>query len=140
MKPYNWKNKTIIVVEDDDYNFRYISEVLNRSNPHLIRAKTGLEAFFLSMEYPYPDLVIMDMKLPEMNGYEATQLIKKFRPNLPVIAFTGCVMNAERKKCMEVGCDFYLSKPTLPETLQDAVHEFLAMPAEKPEYQQYSIF
>ena len=126
MKPvYSWSGKTILIVEDDDTSFIYVSETLKFFNPIVTRCKSGLVAFFQCMNYPAPDMVIMDIKLLEMSGYDSTRLIKKFQPGIPILVLTACAMQDEKLKCFSAGCDFYLTKPVLPQDLISAVGNIL---------------
>lgn len=77
------------------------------------------------MGFPVPDLVIMDIRLPELSGYDSTRLIKKFRPDIPIIALTACAMVEEKQKGLKAGCDFYITKPIMPDVLIDTVNAYL---------------
>ena len=123
---YNWSGKNILIVEDDDPSFIYVSEIIKGFNPKVMRCKSGLMAFFQCMNYPFPDLVIMDIKLPEMSGYDSTRLIKKFQPKIPIIALTACAMQDEKQKCLLAGCDYYLSKPIFPQNLINTIGMYLS--------------
>jgi two-component system, cell cycle response regulator DivK len=123
---YNWSGKTILIVEDDDPSFIYVSEIIKAYNPHTDWCKSGLTAFFHCMNYPAPDLVIMDIKLPEMSGYDSTRLIKKYHPGIPIIALTACAMQEEKKRCFLAGCDSYLTKPVFPNELLNAIDIYLS--------------
>jgi CheY-like chemotaxis protein len=122
---YNWAGKSILVVEDDDNSFFYLSEILKRTQVEIMRCKSGLSGFFQSIGYPGPDLVIMDIKLPEMSGYDSARLIKKYLPMLPIIALTACAMQDERQKCLMCGCDAYMSKPALPNDILPLLNNHL---------------
>ena len=104
-------SKTILVAEDEDYNYWLISELLSDFDTNLIRATTGIEAVEVCMSNQKIDLVIMDIKLPQMNGYEATKIIKGIRPELKVIAQTAYSFDNDKTKAMESGCCDYISKP-----------------------------
>jgi FOG: CheY-like receiver len=122
---FDWSEKTILIVEDNDPSFIYVSEIIKRFKPKIIRCKSGLVGFFQCVSYPFPDLVIMDIKLPEMNGYDSARLIKKYQPKIPIIALTACAMQEEKKKCFDSGCVYYLTKPILPENLINVLGMFL---------------
>ncbi len=136
---FDWKSITILIVEDDDSSFIYVSESLKPYGPEIIRCKSGLVAFFRCMKYPRPDLVIMDIKLPEMGGYDATRLIKKYQSKIPVIAFTACAMQEEKQQCLSSGCDAYLAKPVLPHDLLDTVNIYLSQSIGRPKSSEFSI-
>lgn len=129
---YNWEDKNILIVEDDNASFIYVSETLKVFRPNITRCLSGLTAFYRCMDYPAPDLVIMDIKLPELNGYDSTRLIKKFQPQIPIIALTACAMTDERQRGLNAGCDYYVTKPVLPETLIDIVGYYLGQLSTHP--------
>lgn len=102
---------TILVVEDVDTNYFYISALLEKMKAKVIRAANGQKAVDLCSSNPSINLVLMDIELPVMNGYDATRAIKKLRPGLPVVAQTAFAMSGERERCLEAGCNDYLAKP-----------------------------
>ena len=106
----NWVDKTILIVEDDEMSYIFLKEILKGTRANLLHAKTGNKALELANTNQQIDLVLMDIKLPDISGYEVTSLIKKSR-DIPVIAQTAFAMADDHKKCIEVGCDDYLSKP-----------------------------
>jgi len=120
-----WQNKAILIVEDDPINYQYIEALLAESGLSLIHAKTGEEAVKICQTIYKIDLVLMDIQLPFMSGYEATQKIKSFRKELPIIAQTAYVLNDDRLKAIMVGCDFFISKPIDPEELYSAISKYL---------------
>jgi len=101
----------VLIAEDDNINYLYLETVLSKSKIKLIRANNGIEALELCEKYPDIKLVLMDIKMPFMNGYDATRKIKQQYPNLPVIAQTAYAMNEDRDKASEAGCDDYIAKP-----------------------------
>lgn len=104
-------SKTILIAEDEEYNYLYLEELLSERNPKLIRAKNGKEAVDICSGNSTIDLVLMDIKMPIMNGYEATKQIKKLRPSLPVIAHTAYATHQDENKARAHGVDGYLAKP-----------------------------
>lgn len=90
----------------------------------LIHCLNGKEAVQLCKENPDIDLVLMDIKMPLMNGYEATKQIKAFRPALPVIAQTAYAMAEDEDKARNAGCDDYVSKPINPEKLLNLIDKY----------------
>jgi PAS domain S-box-containing protein len=103
--------KTLLIAEDEEFNFLLLAQILSGYNLELIRVVNGAEAVQSCKSNPEIDMVIMDAKMPVMDGYEATRLIKKLRPDLPVIMQTAYASVADREKAMICGCDGYISKP-----------------------------
>jgi PAS domain S-box-containing protein len=101
----------VLIAEDDNVNYLYLETVLSKSRVKLIRANNGIEACEQCMKYPEIQLVLMDIKMPFMNGFDATRKIKQRFPDLPVIAQTAYAMNEDRIKAAEAGCDDYIAKP-----------------------------
>ena len=118
------KNTDILVAEDEEINFLFLKETLQQSGAKVDWAKNGQEAVDLALNKEY-DLILMDMKMPIMDGYDATRKIKKGKPNTPIIAQTAYALPEEQKIGYEAGCDFYLSKPIDPIHLIDIVKKHL---------------
>jgi len=108
---YLWKDKVILIAEDDENNYSFIKEVLTNTCAKLIRVKNGQEAVEICRSHKNIDLILMDVKMPLMDGYTATKSIKSFRKNLPVIALTAYAGEIEKEDSRKAGCDDYLSKP-----------------------------
>jgi CheY-like chemotaxis protein len=107
---YN-KSKTILIAEDEDLNFQLLLVLLSRMGLIIIRAANGAEAVEICRSDKAIDLVLMDIKMPVMNGYEATKIIKELRPHLPVIAQTAYSSDEDRAKAFACGCSDFISKP-----------------------------
>ncbi|NTW11528.1 MAG: response regulator [Chlorobiaceae bacterium] len=105
------RHLTIVVAEDDETSRMLLMANLNGENITVLTARNGKEAVELVKRHAETDLVLMDIRMPEMNGYDATRMIKQFRPHLPVIAQTAFTSENERKKAREAGCDGFLTKP-----------------------------
>ena len=120
----DWKDKVILVVEDIDTNKIFFDAALRKTKAKILWAIDGKEAIEIFSKNRI-DLVLMDLQLPVMDGYTATREIKKINPDIPVIAQTAHVMSGEREKCMEVGCDDYLTKPIRLQILMDTLSRFL---------------
>ncbi len=108
---FKWDNRLILVVEDDPMSYIYLKEVLKTTGAKLLHAPDGKQAVEMAYHNPDIDLILMDIKLPEMDGYEATRQIKQFRKEVPVIAQTAYAMTDDRQKGLEVGCADYITKP-----------------------------
>ncbi|GAF02801.1 ATP-binding protein [Saccharicrinis fermentans] len=122
---YNWEGKTFLIAEDEEDNFRYLEVALSISNASLIWARTGAEAVDIFNRIDNIDLVLMDIKMPEMDGYDATREIKKQKRNVPVIAQTAYAMSEEREKSILAGCDDYIAKPIGYESLLKTIHKYV---------------
>lgn len=107
----DWSKFHFLVVEDTTSNQQLIDTFLSRTGVKLYHAHTGLEAVEAVKETNHFDLVLMDIRLPEMNGLTATRIIKQLRPELPVLAQTAYAMESDRLACMAAGCDDFLPKP-----------------------------
>lgn len=115
----------ILVAEDDDTNFYYLNALIKReTGARLIHAVNGKEAVDLFIANPDINLVLMDIKMPVMNGLDATRLIKAHRSNVPVIAVTAYAMSGDEARVLDSGCDSYLSKPLDRKALIDTINRF----------------
>ena len=114
----------ILIAEDVESNFLYLKAVLSKLNATVFWAKNGVEAIDIC-ENNDIDLVLMDLQMPDMNGYEATELLKKKCPEIPIIAQTAFAMSDDREKAIEAGCDDYLAKPIKSKDLLVAVEKFI---------------
>ena len=107
----DWNDKHILVAEDDEINFLYIQEILKRCGAKVKMAKNGIEAINIVEIEPQIDLVLMDIKMPEIDGLEAARCIRKISPGIPIIALTAFAMEGDRSMCLESGCIDYIAKP-----------------------------
>jgi CheY-like chemotaxis protein len=121
----NWSNKRILVAEDDQINFIYINEVLTRCGAQVIHAKNGIEAIDMSELENKIDLILMDIKMPEIDGFEASRYISKARPEVPIIALTAFAMEGDKPKCLKAGCADYISKPIEKKELYTIVDKYI---------------
>ena len=117
--------KTLLIAEDNDSNFLLLETLLSDTEIKTIRAGNGIEAVELCKSNPQIDLVLMDIKMPKMNGYEATKLIKKLRPYLPIIALTAYSTDVDKNKAFASGCSDFISKPTKRDLLLSKINEQL---------------
>jgi CheY-like chemotaxis protein len=105
--------KHILVVDDDVRNLFALTTVFERYNINVITAESGKEAITILNENSRIDMVLMDIMMPEMDGYETTQKIRREHQNssLPIIAVTAKAMKGDRQKCIEAGASDYITKP-----------------------------
>jgi len=109
-KSYNWTGKSILIAEDEDLNWMFIKEMLRKTGADIFRAKTGLEALDL-VHKKKPNVILMDIKMPEMNGIEATRKIREFDSEVPIISQTAFVMAEEKEESLEAGSNHFVTKP-----------------------------
>ena len=120
------ENFSVMVVEDEVMNYLYLDEVLRQANANVTWCKNGKEAVeTVIVEKKHFDIILMDVKMPVMNGYEATKIIKKNNPNIPIIIQTAYAMPDEKKRGFDAGCDEYLEKPIRQERLMKTLKNFL---------------
>lgn len=121
----NFQGKKILIVDDEEFNWLLIKDALEETRATVIWARVGQEAVDLVAAGEFYDIILMDMKMPVLDGFETTVQIKKINPKIPVIAQTAYATPDERNKCMEVGCDDYLSKPISMEELLKTIKKYL---------------
>ena len=119
------KGKKILIVEDTESNYRLINILLEKQGAETIWALSGNQGVSICKNSRDIDLVLMDINLPDIDGYQATAAIKAFRPNLPIVAQTAYAMAGEKEKSLEFGCDDYISKPIIPEILYTTLGSLL---------------
>ncbi len=104
-----------------------LKKSLKDENFTFLCAENGWEAVELVQVHPEINLVLMDIKMPVMNGYEATKLIKEHRPLLPIIAQSAFTSKEERQKAKEAGCDDFITKPIRKDELLEKMQVFLSL-------------
>jgi PAS domain S-box-containing protein len=122
---YLWKNKAILIVEDDETSYNYLYRILNKTGLQIIRAISGYEAVNICDKQRHINLVLMDIQLPGMNGYQATQRIKEICPQLPIIAQTAHALQEDKQKSLDAGCNDYISKPIKRELLLSKIDQLI---------------
>jgi CheY-like chemotaxis protein len=112
MPDYHWNNRVVLITEDEEVNFYYLKTLLQRANATVIRARNGKEAVDIISEHKGGiDLILMDLNMPVMDGYEAMRIIKSRHPSIPIIAQTAYTMNNDRNRCLKAGFNDYIAKP-----------------------------
>lgn len=109
----NWKDKKILIVEDDLFSAEYLLEVLSETNVHLHLCKNGKDAVEFIKENPDFDLILMDIQLPGISGEHATREIREFNKKIPIVAQTAHAMSNDKENYLNAGCTDYLAKPIL---------------------------
>ena len=111
-------NKLKILIAEDDYiSYLYISTILKNMATELIHAKTGIETIELCKKHPDIDVILMDIKMPLLNGYEATKKIREFNKDVRIIAQTAYALSGDNEKAIDAGCSDYITKPINKEIL-----------------------
>jgi CheY-like chemotaxis protein len=115
--------KKILIAEDNDSNFVLMSYILKK-HYQFERAKNGQEAVEMADKNQY-DIVLMDIKMPLMNGLEATKAIKEKHPDLPILALTANAFDSDRQLAMDAGCNDFLSKPVSSEECLETIKRYI---------------
>ena len=124
---YHWNNKVVLITEDEEVNFFYLKTLLKKTEARIIRAKNGKEAVdIIDQHRGHIDLILMDLNMPVMDGYEAMRIIKSRHPEIPIIAQTAYTLNNDRHKCLQAGFNDYISKPINRVALFRMVNENLS--------------
>lgn len=121
----DFSDNVILIAEDDDNNYAYLEKILLNKNVKIIRAHNGKEAVELCSINPEIELIFMDIRMPGLNGLEATKQILKFRKDLPIIAQTAFTFINDRQKAIDAGCIDYLEKPIQPEKIILSIEKYL---------------
>ena len=114
-------NLRILIVEDDETADIFLIEILKEMSSNFLHARTGTEGIEISKNNDDIDLILMDIKMPDINGYEATKKIREFNKDVAIIAQTAYALSGDRKKAIQAGCDDYISKPINSEELKKKI-------------------
>jgi len=125
LRNYSWPDKNILVVEDDDASFKFFSEIFSHAKVNVFRAENGKLAVEACRRYKDLHLILMDMQLPLLNGYDATIEIRKFNTQVPIIAQTANALHGDRDKYILAGCNEYISKPIDPQYLFQLINKYI---------------
>ncbi len=120
----DWSTKKILVAEDEDMNYFLIQETLRKYDVTLFRATTGTEAISIFKENLDINLILMDIKMPEINGYEATKIIKSIK-NVPIIAQTAYTPTGKQNEIKLAGFDDFITKPIRIKELVTLIEKYL---------------
>ncbi|MFH2096374.1 MAG: ATP-binding protein, partial [Bacteroidota bacterium] len=108
---FRWAGKTILIAEDEDFNYLVLEEILGETGATIIRARNGKEAIDIFESGRHIDITLMDLQMPMLDGYQASRIILEKFPGIPIIAQTAYAMDSEKDKCMEAGISDYITKP-----------------------------
>ncbi len=117
--------KKILIVDDIKLNYLFIEAILKESKAELIWADTAIKAINYLKNNEKIDLILMDIQMPDINGYEALKTIKKLKKNIPIIAQTSCAMIEDMNKCINEGFNDYISKPIIKESFYTLLLKYL---------------
>jgi len=120
-KPEISKKYTIIIAEDDEISFEFLKQALRSVSKSILRAKDGQEVIELTRSNSDIDIILMDVKMPKINGLEATEEIRSFNEKVFIIAQTAYAQEGYKAKVIQAGCNAYLSKPIHKETLLEVI-------------------
>jgi len=118
------KHLKILIAEDDDVSQQLLSAMMSRYSREIFEVRSGLEAVEYCHQYPDLDLILMDIQLPDMNGYEATREIRKFNTTVIILAQTAYGLSSDRDKAIEAGCNDYIAKPIHKKELAVLVNKY----------------
>ncbi len=121
----------ILIVEDEEFNYLYLEEILLGIDTEIVHAKNGSEAIEICRNDLSIDMVLMDIKLPDISGYDVVKKIKSFRSDLPIIAQTAYALTGDREKALEAGCCDYISKPIDDKELIEKVDHYTQLVSAK---------
>lgn len=120
---YDWSDKKILIAEDEDSNYEVLKASLTRTYAQLVHVTQGDEAVEMCKKQDF-DIVLMDIKMPVLNGIDATKQIKSFKPDLPIIGQSAFVFKNERDLCISAGCNEYIPKPIKSQVLLEMINNF----------------
>jgi CheY-like chemotaxis protein len=114
----------ILIAEDDEISARLLTKTIKIFSKEILKAKTGIEAVKACRNNPDIDLILMDIQMPEMDGYETTRQIRQFNKDVIIIAQTAYALTGDREKAIAAGCNDYISKPVKKEELIAVMHKY----------------
>ena len=137
------KSLKILLAEDNLVNQKLASRLLEKRNHIVAVVSNGKEAL-AALEKDHFDLVLMDMQMPEMDGFEATRILREREKtngrHQPVVAMTALAMNGDKERCIEAGMDGYLSKPIRPQELDEVLDRYIALRDTRPTQDESAYF
>jgi len=121
----NWSSFTVLIVEDDIANYKLLESLLKRTNIKILHAESGAKAVSIGDTCNEINIILMDIQLPEMDGFEAAQKIKEKKPDLPVIILTASIFNGNTIDLKNTCFDGFISKPFDLNLLIETISNFL---------------
>jgi len=122
--------KKVLIVEDNELNMKLFHDLLDAQGYETLQTREGLQALALARQH-HPDLILMDIQLPEISGLEVTKWLKEDDElsHIPVVAVTAFAMKGDEEKILRGGCEAYLSKPISVAKFFETIDHFLGSPA-----------
>lgn len=114
----------VLIAEDDDISLNLITTMISRNSRKIVKVKSGLEAVDYCRKHPDLDLILMDIQMPDLNGYEATRQIRQFNTTVIIIAQTAYGLSSDRDMAIEAGCNDYISKPINKKELSLLINKY----------------
>ncbi len=124
----DWTNRTILIADDDQDTHLLLEGVLNHTGVNILSVYDGTEAFAACIEHPGIQLIIMDIRMPEMSGVEATRLIRKYRKDLPIVVYSALSQPEYKHLMKKLNCEDFLLKPVHPKVVLDTLSKYLDPP------------
>lgn len=121
---YDFSDIVILLAEDDDPSFLLIKAIMKKTGLEILRAKDGREAIEIVKANDKISLILMDINMPGMDGYEAKSAIKEIKPDMPIIAQTAYSISGDRESILNTGFDDYISKPIRREELYNLIEKY----------------
>jgi CheY-like chemotaxis protein len=121
---YNWRGKSVLIAEDEEFNYLLLKKIFEKTGMDTVWVKDGEQAVYHTRERRDLDLVLMDIKMPVMDGISAISEIRKFSA-IPIIAQTAYSLDDDRRRCMESGCNGFIGKPFNISELMKMINSFL---------------
>ncbi|MFO7789946.1 MAG: response regulator [Bacteroidota bacterium] len=122
---HDWSKYKVLIVEDDVVNYQLLKVFLKNTGIEIIHIPSGTEVINV-FEESVPDIVLMDIQLPDINGIQLTEMMKSQHPEIPIIVQTASILESQMQEMMEIGCEDYLMKPLSREELLAKMHKFLS--------------
>jgi len=123
---FDWSEKTFLIVEDNKNNYELLETFLKRTRAKIVWVVDGADAINICRNRTDIDIVLMDIQLKTLNGFEATKKIREFAPDLPIIAQTAYAMVGDREKSLQAGCNNYISKPIRKKIFLATISKYLS--------------
>ncbi len=120
-----WKNKNILVVDDTEEILTYFEELFSETEANLVKARTAKETFDILKKNKNIHIILLDIQLPDMNGYEVAKIILNEYQKIPIISQTAYALTGDKEKAFEVGCVGYIAKPIKQDQLFNLIDKFI---------------